>query len=190
MKTKIPVEVSARHCHLSKTDLEKIFGKGHELKKMRQLTLPSEFACEETVELKYGDKKFEKVRVVGPLRACSQIELSKTDAVSLGINAPLRLSGDIRGSCGITLVGPAGEINIKEGVIIAQRHIHCSLSEAKKNKLKDGQIVSVEMSGLRSVVFNNVAVRVKEGYKLCMHLDTDEGNAAGINKLGFGEIVK
>ncbi len=192
MEIKIPIEVSARHIHLSKADLEKLFGEGYELKKIKQLSQPSDFACEETLDIKVGDKKINKVRIVGPLREKTQVEISKSDAVMLEINPPLKMSGDIDGTPGIILIGPKGELELAEGLIIARRHIHCSTAEAKRADLRQGQIVSVDVKGERAITFHCVQVRVKDDYKLCLHLDTDEGNAAGINKTGEGilNIVK
>ncbi len=188
-KIKIPVEVSARHCHLSKQDLEKLFGLGHELKKIKQLSQPSDFAAEESAAIKSYSNVLENIRIVGPVRESTQVEISKTDALKLGVDVPIRLSGDISGTPGITLIGPEGKIELKEGLIIAQRHLHCATDEAKKLKLKNGQTVSVRINSERPVIFENVIVRVKDDYKLCLHLDTDEGNAAGINKTGEGFIV-
>ena len=187
---KIPVEVSARHCHLAKQDLEKLFGQGAELKKINQLSQPSEFACEQTLDIQFGSKKIERVRVVGPVREKSQVEISATDAVGSGVNPPVKLSGDLQGSAPIVLIGPAGKVELNKGLIIAKRHLHCRADEAKKNGLKNGQLVSVEIQGERAITFHNVEVRVKDDYKLCLHLDTDEGNAAGINKIGEGFVIK
>ncbi len=192
MKTpvKIKIEVSARHCHLSKNDTEKLFGAGYELKKLKQLSQPAEFAAEETVDIQAGLKVLKSIRVVGPQREQTQIEISKTDAVFLGINPPLRQSGNLKGSLGVTLIGPAGKIELEEGLIIAKNHIHCGTDEAKELKLKDGQTLSVKVLGERPVIFEDALVRVKDGYKFSMHLDTDEANAAFINKIGEGEIIK
>lgn len=190
MNKKIPIEVSARHVHLSKKDLEVLFGTGYELKKKKQLTQASDFAAEETIDLKVGFVGIGRVRVVGPVRAQTQIELSITDAISLGINPPVKISGDLKGSLGVTLIGPAGKVELKEGMIISQRHIHCSAAEAKSFGIKDGDIVSVLIKGKRETTFHNVIVRVKKDYKMCLHLDTDEGNAAGIIKTGEGYLVK
>jgi putative phosphotransacetylase len=187
---KIPIEVSARHCHLAQKDLDKLFGLGYELKKVKQLSQPSDFACEESVEVEFGKKKFEKVRIVGPARAQSQIEVSLTDAIGSGIVPVIKISGDLKHTTGVTIRGPKGEVNLDEGLIIAQRHIHCSPKEAEEFGLINGEIVSVKTESLRPVIFEDVAVRVKDGYKLCMHIDTDEGNAAGINKIGEGIIRK
>jgi len=186
---KVPVEISARHCHLSKEDMEKLFGAGHELEKLRQLFEPSDFACQETVDIQIGSKKFEKIRVVGPLRKQSQIEISLSDAIGSGVTPPVRLSGDLQGSLGAVLQGPAGRVDLKEGVIVARRHLHCATDEAKKYKLKTGDIVSVKIEGTRQTIFENIIVRVKDDYKLALHLDTDEGNSAGINKMGEGIII-
>jgi putative phosphotransacetylase len=159
------------------------------LKKLKQLSQPSDFACEETVDIQVGSKKFEKVRVVGPLREQTQVEISLTDAVGSGVMPPVRLSGNLQGTAGVILQGPAGTIELSEGLIIAQRHLHCAADEAKKYKLKAGDVISVKIEGSRQVVFGKVRVRVRDDYKLCLHLDTDEGNAAGINKIGEGFLL-
>jgi putative phosphotransacetylase len=189
-KIKVPVEVSARHCHLSKQDLEALFGVGHELQKLKQLSQPSDFACQETVTLVNHSHILENVRIVGPLRPQTQVEISLTDAVGLGVTPPVRLSGQLENSAPVVITGPAGRVELSEGLIVALRHIHCATSEAAKLGLKNGAMVSVEILGLRPVIFKNIPVRVKDGYKLCLHLDTDEGNAAGINKTGEGNIIR
>lgn len=188
-KIQIPVEISARHCHLSKEVLEKLFGVGYELKKMRQLSMPSDFAAEETVEVLFGSKKIEKVRVVGPLRAKTQVEISLTDAIGSGVIPPIKLSGDLVDSSSITLIGPKGSVELAEGLIVALRHLHCNEMEAAQLRLKNDDKISVVIDGLRRVTFENVAVRVRNDYNLCLHLDTDEGNAAGINKISNGIIL-
>lgn len=185
----IPVEVSARHCHLSKNDVENLFGKGYELKKIKELSQPSDFACQETVKMRVGNKIFEKVRIVGPEREQTQAEISLTDAVGSGVNPPLKISGDLNGSAGFILEGPAGTVELEEGLIIAKRHIHCNSEEAKKVGFKNGDIVSVKINGERGLIFENVKIRVADNYKLSMQIDTDEGNSAGINKTSQGEIV-
>jgi len=182
------VEVSARHCHLSKEDLEKLFGLGYELKTLKQLSQPSDFACQETVNIQVGSKKIENVRVVGPLRTQTQIEISLTDAVGSGIMPPVKLSGDLKNSSPVAISGPKGTVSLNEGLIVALRHIHCATSESAKLGLKSGAMVAVRVSGERPVEFEKIAVRVRDDYKLCLHLDTDEGNAAGINKMGEGQI--
>jgi len=190
---KLPVEVSARHCHLSQQDLEKLFGVGYELKKLKQLSQPSDFAAEETVDIQVGPpaggKKFDKVRIVGPSREKTQVEVSLTDAVGSGVMPAIKVSGDLSGSAGVILIGPAGQVELSEGLIVARRHIHCATSEAKKLGLKAGENVSVKINSQRPVIFENVVVRVADDYKLSMQIDTDEGNAAGINKVGEGVIL-
>ena len=186
---KILIEVSARHIHLARQDLEKLFGADYELTKIKQLSQPSDFACHETADIQVGSKKIEKVRIVGPLREQTQVEISKTDAFFLGVNPPIRLSGDLSDSCGIKLIGPNGEVDLEKGLIIALHHIHCTKSEAEELGLKDNDAVAVKIDSGRPVTFYDVLVRVRDDYKLCMHIDTDEGNAAGINKIGAGQIL-
>jgi len=187
---KIPIEVSARHIHLSKRDLEKLFGRGYKLKKLKKLTQPEEFAAKETVDIEIGSKRISNVRVIGPVRASkTQLELSKTDGIILGAVLPVRDSGDIKGTSGAVISGPKNKIIIKEGVINTQRHIHCNPKEAKKLGLRNGALASVKTLGNLSITFHNVKIRVGKNYKLCMHLDTDEGNAAGIMRNGEGKII-
>jgi putative phosphotransacetylase len=186
---KIPVEISARHIHLSKQDLEKLFGKNYQLKISKQLTQPSDFACQETVTIKADKGIIENVRVMGPVREKTQVEISLTDAFKLGVKPPVRLSGDLKNSSPITILGLAGEVSLKEGLIIAKRHIHCSKEEAKEFGFKNGQTVSVKISGERETTFHNITARIGEKYKLCLHLDTDEGNSAGIDRAGEGTII-
>ena len=186
---KIPIEVSARHVHLSKKDLDILFGENYELKKVKQLSQPSDFACEEVVDIEVNSKILKNLRVVGPVREKTQVEISKTDAVFLGVNPPVNLSGNLEGSLPVKIIGPIGEIDLEQGLIIAKRHIHCSILEAENIGLKNNDIVSVKIEGERGLIFENVIVRVKDGYKLSMHIDTDEGNAANINKISEGEIL-
>ena len=186
----VPVEVSARHCHLSQQDLESLFGAEYELKKMKDISQPSDFAYEETVTIEFGSKKFEKVRVVGPVRAQTQVEVSLTDTIGCGEEIPLRLSGDLKGSARVVLSGLAGRVELNQGLIIAKRHLHCATEESKKYKLKAGDSISVKIGGERGIIFENVIVRVKDDYKLSVQLDTDEGNAARINKIGEGYIIR
>ena len=186
---KIPIEVSARHCHLSQKDLENLFGKGFQLKKEKQLNQPSDFAAEEVLDIQVGDKKISNVRIIGPIREATQVEISKTDAIFLGTNPPVNSSGDLSDSCEIDLIGPMGTIRLNKGLIIAKRHIHCSTKEADDFGLKNDSLVSVKVEGERSITFHNVKIRIKDDYKLCMHIDTDEGNAAGISKTASGAIL-
>lgn len=186
----IPIEVSARHIHLCQEDLERLFGLGYGLKKLKQLTQPCDFAAEETLDIKTDWQIIPKVRIVGPVREKTQVEISMTDAINLKISPVFRHSGDIERTPGIILIGPKGELKIEKGVIIPYRHIHCIPKEAKNLKIKNGDKVSVKVEGERTVTFHNVKIRVKKDYKLCMHIDTDEGNAAGIVKSGEGTLVK
>ena len=186
---KIPVEVSARHCHLAKEDMEKLFGEGYELKKERQLSQPSDFSCEEKIDIRFGSKEIKGVRIVGPLREKSQIEISLTDAIGSGITPQIKLSGDLDGTSSVALLGPKGALDLNEGLIVALRHLHCSNDEAVELGLKNNDKISIRVEGVRAVVFEDIFVRVRDDYKLSLQLDTDEGNAAGINKSGEGEIV-
>jgi len=189
MKEKIPIEVSARHIHLCQKDLEALFGKRYKLKKLRNLFQPGEFAAKEVLEVKGNSEKSLNFRVIGPVRKETQVELSKTDAILLGIKPPVRESGNLKGTPGVTLIGPQGRIKIKQGVINNWRHIHCNLKKAKELGLKDKMLVSIKVNGLCAVTFHNIKVRVKKKSFLSLHLDTDEGNAANIQTRGEGEII-
>lgn len=189
MAKKILVEISARHIHLSQKNLEILFGKGYKLKELRKLPTTNQFATKETLNIKVGSEKISKVRIVGPLRKKTQVELSITDAINLGINPPIRKSGNLKGTPGIILISSRRRIKLKSGVIIPWRHIHCNPKEAKMLNLKEGKLVSIEVRGKKSLIFHNVKVRVNDEWKLVLHLDTDEGNAAGITRKGNGEIL-
>ena len=187
---KFVVETSARHVHVTQEDLETLFGKGHELTKKKDLSQPGQFACEEKVTI-VGSKKEMKASILGPVRPETQVELSLTDARSIGVDAPIRESGDIAGSGACKLVGPAGEVESKEGVIASKRHIHATPEDAEKLGVKDKDVVSVKIDTEgRSLVFGDVVVRVSPKYALAMHIDTDESNAAACGREVFGEIVK
>ncbi len=175
---KIKIEVSARHLHISRKDLDKLFGKGYELKPVKDLSQKKQYASEEMVTLKTEAGELNNLRILGPVRKETQIELSMTDARKLKLKPPIRLSGEIKGSLGASLVGPKGEVKLKEGVIIAQRHIHCDPETAKKLKLSEKRDVSVKTFGDRGLVFNKVPVRIDESFVFRMHIDTDEGNAS------------
>lgn len=183
----VPVGVSNRHIHLSKEDLVKLFGEGYELKVLKPLSQPGQFAAEECVTLVGKKGIIEKCRILGPTRKATQIEVSITDCYHLGIPPVVRDSGDIKGSPGIVVVGPNGAINLSEGVIVAARHIHMHTKEAEKFGLKDMDRVCVKTTGIRSVIFNNVLVRVSDQYALDFHIDTDEANTA---MLKTGDIVE
>lgn len=186
----VPIGVSARHVHLSQKDVELLFGEGHTLTKKKEL-MGGQFACEEQVTI-VGLKlrAIENVRVLGPVRPHSQVEISATDAVKLGIKAPVRLSGDLENSAPIAIVGPKGVIYLKEGCIIAQRHIHMNNRDAEIAGVKDKDIVSVKFDDERGVIFNNVQVRVDDSFTLEMHIDTDEANAAKISTGQTALIIK
>ncbi len=182
----VPVGVSNRHIHLTDADVETLFGKGHKLTKKKDL-MGGQFAAEECctmVGLKL--RAIENVRVLGPTRKQSQVEISITDARKLGISVPVRESGDVKGSAPIALVGPAGAIYLKEGCIIAARHIHMSPEDARKCGVKDGDYVRVRAENDRGTVFEHVKIRVDESFTLEMHIDTDEANASGIKQ---GDVV-
>ena len=178
----IPVGVSNRHCHLTQAHFEILFGRGVEPKKIKNIKQPGFYAAEETIDVKGPKGILKKVRLVAPYRVHTQIELAVTDAIGIGLNPPVRESGNVKGSAGATLIGPAGQVEINEGVIIAQRHLHFSPAEAKNLGVVSGETVRVragEADG-RSIVFENVVVRVSDKYSLEFHVDTDEANAAGI----------
>ena len=187
--TKIPVEISARHLHLSQKDLETLFGQGYQLNKVKDLSQPGEFSAEETVELFGSKSSYSQVRVVGPIRKHTQVELTATDCRILGIEAPLRLSGDVTGSGKAKLVGPKGEVELKEGVIIPKRHLHLSSQDANNFGLKTNDQVSIKLESERGVTFHNIIVRSGEKYSTACHLDTDESNAAGLKTCTQGELI-
>ena len=177
MSKKFIVETSARHSHLSQADLETLFGQGHELTCKKELSQPGQYACEEKVEV-VGTKGSLKMSVLGPTRNATQVELSLTDARSIGVNAPIRESGDIAGTGSCKLVGPCGSVELKEGVIAAKRHIHVTPEAAVELGVNDKDVVYVKVdSAERSVVFGDVVVRVSPKFALAMHVDTDESNA-------------
>ena len=184
------VETSARHVHVSQEDLEILFGKGYELTKKKDLSQPGQYACNEKVTI-VGSKKEMAASILGPVRPASQVEISLTDARSIGVDAPVRESGDVAGSGACKLVGPCGEVELKEGVIAAKRHIHATPEDAEKLGVKDKDVVSVKIdTDGRSLVFGAVVVRVSPKFALAMHIDTDESNAAGCGREVYGEIVK
>lgn len=185
------VETSARHVHVSQEDLETLFGKGYELTKKKDLSQPGQYACEERVTVVGPKKEMAGVSILGPVRPATQVEISLTDARSIGVAAPIRESGDVAGSGACKLVGPAGEVELKEGVIAAKRHIHATPEDAEKLGVQDKDIVSVKIATAeRSLVFDDVVVRVSPKFALAMHIDTDESNAAGCGREVYGEIIK
>lgn len=178
---KVKVGVSARHVHLNREDMDTLFGKGSELTPQKDL-MGGQFAAKETVTI-IGLKlrAIENVRVLGPLRKQTQVEVSATDCIRLGVNAPVRLSGDLAGSAPIIIIGPKGAVSLKEGCIVALRHIHMSPAEAAAYGVKDKQVVRVQMGGERGGYLDNVPVRVDPSFTTEMHIDTDEANALGIH---------
>lgn len=174
------LETSARHVHVSQKDLETLFGKGAELTVKKELSQPGQYASEQRVDVVGPKKTLTGVSILGPVRPATQVEISLTDARSIGVVVPIRESGDIAGSAGCKLVGPAGEVEITEGVIAAKRHIHMTTADAAELGVQDKQIVAVRVkSEERSLIFEDVVVRVSDKFGLAMHIDTDESNAAG-----------
>ncbi len=188
---KFIVETSARHVHVTQEHLEILFGKDYILTKKKDLSQPGQYACEERVTIVGPKKELKGVSILGPVRKETQVELSLTDARSIGVAAPVRESGDIAGSAPCKIVGPNGEIEITEGVIAAKRHIHATKADAEALGAKDKEIVSVKIdTDGRSLIFGDVVVRVNDSYALAMHIDTDESNAASCGRDVQGEIVK
>jgi acetate kinase len=180
-KHAIPVEVSAHHVHLSRAHVDALFGRGHKLTYRAELSQPGQYACAEAVDLVGPKGRVDRVRVLGPERPETQVEISRTEEFRLGIDAPIRASGDIAGSPGLTLVGPAGQAVIPEGVICAMRHIHMHPENALAYGIRDRDIVRIRIEGERSLIFGDVLVRVSPSFRLAMHIDTDEANAAEIS---------
>ena len=190
MEKTVLVETSARHVHVTKEALEVLFGEGYELTKKKDL-MGGQFASNETVTI-VGLKlrAIENVRILGPVRKASQVEVSATDAIKLGMKVPVRMSGDIAGSAPVAIVGPKGAIYLKEGCIVAMRHIHMSPKDAQAAGVKNGDIVSVKADNERGTIFNHVAIRVDDSFTLEMHIDTDEANAAQIATGNTVTIIK
>ncbi|MDQ3266019.1 MAG: acetate/propionate family kinase [Myxococcota bacterium] len=176
----IPIGVSVRHVHLSRADCDVLFGTGYELTPKRPVTQPGQYVCRETVDLVGPMGEVDRVAIINPLRKQTQIEVAKTDAVKLGVSPPLRESGHLEGTPGITLRGPRGTVSTQSGVILAQRHVHMGPADAQRFGVKDKDVIGVRVDGEREVVFGDVLVRVSPSYALDMHLDTDEANAAGL----------
>lgn len=191
MDNKVLVETSARHIHLSPADLETLFGKGYELTPKKDLSQPGQFACTERLDVVGAKKTLSGVTILGPTRSATQVELSLTDARSIGVDAPIRESGDVAGTGSCRLVGPKGEIELKEGVIAAKRHIHMTPADAEAFGVENGQVVSVKVENdTRSLTFGDVVVRVSDKYALAMHIDTDESNAASVTPTTYGTVIK
>lgn len=188
---KVLVEISNHHVHLSEEHLEALFGKGYELTKRKFLSQPGQYAAEETVILKHNGYEIKNVRILGPVRQQTQVEISATESHQLKINAPCKLSGDIKNTPGIIIVGPIGEVKIKEGVIIAKRHLHISYNDAEYLGIRNHQKVNLYINGERPITYHDIIVRTGHPEKtaLAVHLDTDEGNSVLLNKMAYGKLV-
>ena len=186
---KVLIETSARHIHLTQEHVDILFGEGHQLTHKKDLSQPGQFACEERVTVVGPKRELANVSILGPVRKASQVELSLTDSRSIGLAAPVRESGDIAGSAPCKLIGPKGEVELSEGVIVAKRHIHITPEDAQSFGVTDKEIVKVKAdTDGRSLIFDDVVVRVSPSFATAMHIDTDESNACGGAKTG--EIVK
>ncbi|MDP4170025.1 MAG: phosphate propanoyltransferase [Bacillota bacterium] len=187
---KVPVAASNRHIHLSSEHLERLFGSGYKLSKLKDLSQPNQFAAMETLTLIGPKGRIQNVRVLGPARGITQVEVSLFDGRTLGVKPPIRQSGDISGSESIIIQGPRGQIHLKEGLICASRHIHMHSKDAEAFDVRDGEYVQVRVGGERGVIFSNVLIRVSPKYKLEMHIDIDEANAANLQAGQWGEIIR
>ncbi|HBA04185.1 MAG TPA: phosphate propanoyltransferase [Clostridium sp.] len=188
--SEIPVGVSNRHVHLSQKDLESLFGADYSLTKLKDLSQPGQYACKELVTICGPKGAIEKVRILGPVRSKTQVEVLNGDCIKLGAASNVRLSGDLSRTPGITLVGPKGSVQIEEGLVVAQRHIHMTPEDAKNLGVCDGDIVSIKFDDLRGGIYSNVAIRANDASKLECHLDIEEANAMGINSKSKITIVK
>jgi putative phosphotransacetylase len=189
MGYEVKVSLSNKHLHLKAEDIEKLFGKGYELTVMKDLVQPGQYACEEKVDIVGPKGTLKGIRVLGPARPETQIELAMTDARAIGIKAPVKESGKLAGTPGCKLVGPCGEVELGHGVILALRHVHLSAAQAQEAGVKDKDIVSLKIGGERGLILNNVLIRSGEGHEREVHLDTDEGNAAGCEADTVAEII-
>lgn len=186
----IPVGISNRHVHLSQKDMDVLFGKDYSLTKLKDLSQPGQYACKETVTICGPKGVIEKIRILGPTRSKTQVEVLMGDCIKLGAVQHVRLSGDLSNTSGITIVGPKGSVQIEEGLVVAQRHIHMTPEDAKNLGVCDGDIVSIKCDDLRGGVYSNVAIRANDTSKLECHLDIEEANAMGINSRSKIVIVK
>lgn len=186
----VPVASSARHIHLCRADVEALFGQGYTLQKFRDLSQPGQYACKEQLTVVGPKGQLQKVRVLGPERSATQVEVALTDSFALGIRPPVRMSGKVAGSPGCRLVGPAGSVELKEGVIVAARHLHLSQEQAARFGLRDGQSVRLRAEGLRATVLENVIVRCGKGHDMEVHIDTDEANAIAMSGSTMMEVLR
>lgn len=186
----VPVSVSARHVHISRTVLDRLFGEGFQLTRLRDLKQPGEFAAEQTVGVIGPSMRgFERVRILGPVRNYTQVEIARTDAIRLGIDPPIRRSGDLAGSESLTLVGPRGTIRLNEGAIRAVRHVHMTERDASIFGVRDGDLVRARFGGERALILENVLIRAGKRAALELHVDTDDGNAADVRSDGSAELL-
>lgn len=186
---RIPIGISNRHLHLSQEDANTLFGSNYQCKQIKDLSQPWQFACEETLKIKGPKGEINNVRVLGPYRKFTQVEIMMSDNYKLGTKAPVRESGDLEGSESIEIIWPQGTVQLKQGLIVAQRHIHMSVADAEQIGVKNGDVVKVATPGERAIIFENVIIRASDKYALDMHLDMDEANAAGLGAGARGEIV-
>ncbi len=187
---RIPIWISNRHLHLSRTDADQLFGVWYEFKILKELSQPGQFACEETVHIRWPKWEIKNVRILWPVRGQTQIEISISDWFTLGVKAPIRLSGDLEWSIGIDISGPHGDIHIDKGLIIAKRHLHITKSEAETWSLQDNQSIRIRIpNNERWLIFDNVIVRVSDMAALDMHIDMEEANAAGLKNGDRWEII-
>lgn len=187
---KIKVGVSAHHVHLKKEHLEILFGNDYNLTFIKNLTQPGQFASNEFVDIKTEQGELKKLRILGPVRDYTQIEISKTDSYKLGVNPPIKNSGDLNGSCGVTIIGPKGEIKVDSGLIIANRHIHISTLDALNLSFKDGQKVKVKVDSEKGGIFDNVYIKISDEAFFELHIDTDDGNAFMLKSGDEVEIIE
>ena len=189
-KEKILIEVSARHVHVTTEDLETLFGKGYQLTPKKELSQPGQYAAAERVDLVGPRSTLKNVSILGPVRSASQVEVSMSDARTLGLNPNIRESGNIDGTIGVQLVGPAGTVTLEKGLIVAKRHVHLTPEAAEAQGVVNGQVVEIKVhTDDRSMTFGDVVIRVSDKFAPAMHIDTDEANAAAITSTAWGEIV-
>ncbi len=188
-KKQVPIAVSNRHVNLSPEHVERLFGRGYELKKLKDLSQPNQFAAKETVTLIGPKGRIPNVRVLGPARGKTQVEISLFDGFTLGVTPPIRQSGELEGSESIILMGPRGQLKLEEGLICASRHIHMHPDDGENFGVKDGDMVDIKVDGPRGVTYTNVLIRISLKYRLEMHIDLDEANAANIKNGQHGEIT-
>jgi len=189
-KNEIPVGVSNRHVHLSQLDVNRLFGEGYELTKFKDLSQPGQYACKEMVTICGPKGAIEKVRILGPVRSKTQVEVLQGDSFKLGVVSQVRLSGDLYGTPGITLIGPKGSVQTTEGLVVAQRHIHMTPEDAMQLGVHDGQTVSIQVNEARGGIYNNVAIRANDASVLECHIDTDEANAMNVSSISKIIILK